>query len=740
MQRLWQLKTDWDSSLPSDIEIEWRKIRENIIQLNSLTIPRSVSGPGEILNIELHGFADASTNAYGACVYLRVTNTNGTHITTLLCAKSRVAPLKTVSIPRLELLAAVLLVRLVSKYVTSLQLTITKRYYWSDSTIVLAWISSQSSRWKTFVANRIGEIHEKTTINQWAHVRTHDNPADIVSRGCCSSQIKYIKLWWNGPEWLSRDYVDWPEQNMDLTKNDEVAIEEKSVSNVTSVIKYDLSFIDRYSSLSKLIRVISYCRRFANNTSSKNIKIYGSIQAVEYHETTMCIIKLIQASNFQREILDLKSAQPVHSKSALIRLKPFLDENGLVRVGGRLKHAATIDIFQRHPIVLPAKCSFTKLIFSNEHEVLLHGGPQVMLTSVRLKYWPLNGRNIARMVARRCVKCFKYRPVVMQPIMGDLPRSRVEPVRAFKRTGIDFAGPFYVKTHLRRNAIKNKVYVCIWVCLVTKAVHMELVGDLTTQSFLNALQRFCSRRGLCTDIYSDNATNFVGANRQLQELKTLILSKEHQTQVQNELSKIGIQWHFIPPRSPHFGGLWEAAVKSFKSHLYKSLGNATLTYEELNTLLVRIEAILNSRPLTALSSDPSDMSALTPGHFLIGESLLALPERDETTTSSNNLSRWKRVSQMAQHFWSRWSRDYLSQLQERNKWSNSTGPRCEIGSIVLIRDDNLPPLQWSIGRITNTIQGSDGQVRVATVKTVRGDFKRAVRCLCPLPFEGNQSQ
>jgi len=191
---------------------------------------------------------------------------------------------------------------------------------------------------------------------------------------------------------------------------------------------------------------------------------------------------------------------------------------------------------------------------------------------------------------------------------------------------------------------------------------------------------------------------------------------------------------------PHFGGLWEAAVKSFKSHLYKSLGNATLTYEELNTLLVRIEEILNSRPLTALSFDPSDISTFTPGHFLIGESLLALPERDETITSSNNLSRWKRVSQMAQHFWSRWSRDYLSPLQERNKLSNSTGPRCEIGSIVLIRDDNFPPLQWSIGIITNAIQGSDGQVRVATVKTVRGDFKRAVRYLCLLSFEGNQSQ
>jgi len=199
--------------------------------------------------------------------------------------------------------------------------------------------------------------------------------------------------------------------------------------------------------------------------------------------------------------------------------------------------------------------------------------------------------------------------------MGDLPKDRVEPARAFAKCGVDFAGPVYVKSSLRRKAATYKAYICVWVCFVTKAVHVELVSSLTTEAFLNALNRFFDRRCVCTDIYSDNATNFVGANRNLQGLKQLFLSNDHQNKMQTSLNEIGVHWHFIPPRSPHFGGLWEASVKSVKSHLYKTLANAALTYEELYTVLVRVEKILNSRSLTPISTDPTYLMVLTPGHF-----------------------------------------------------------------------------------------------------------------------------
>jgi len=260
------LNTSWDAVLPSNIEKEWKDNHHILSDLNLLVINRSLNGDGEIADIQLHGFSDASVTAYGACLYLRVLNTNGKCITNLICSKSRVAPLQTISIPRLELLATVLLARLASKYAPNLHLPIKKRFFWSDSMVVLAWISSQSSRWKTFMANRVGEIHERTSIHEWSHVGTHDNPANIVSRGCWPSQIKNLELWWNGPKWLSDISSKWPTKVTETITSIDVITESKTTSCVTTINDHDKTFYDRFSSLTKLIRVVAYCKRFIRNT------------------------------------------------------------------------------------------------------------------------------------------------------------------------------------------------------------------------------------------------------------------------------------------------------------------------------------------------------------------------------------------------------------------------------------------------------------------------------------------
>lgn len=347
MQQLWQLNTSWDAVLPSNIEKEWKDNHQKFSDLNLLVINRSLIGDGEIADIQLHGFSDASVTAYGACLYLRVLNTNGKFITNLICFKLRVAPLKTVSIPRLELLAAVLLTRLASKYAPNLHLPIKKRFFWSDSMVVIAWISSQSSKWKTFVANRVGEIHERTSIHEWSHVGTHDNPADIVSRGCWPSQIKNLELWWNGPKWLSDNSSKWPMKATETITSIEVITESKTTSCVTTINDHGKTFYDRFSSLTKLIRIVAYCKRFIRNALSKYIdKYYGPIQANEYDVATICIIKQVQAVYFDREFYNLHNSRLVHCKSSLRHLKPFIDENNLIRVGGRLKHASTLNVFQ----------------------------------------------------------------------------------------------------------------------------------------------------------------------------------------------------------------------------------------------------------------------------------------------------------------------------------------------------------------------------------------------------------
>lgn len=318
--------------------------------------------------------------------------------------------------------------------------------------------------------------------------------------------------------------------------------------------------------------------------------------------------------------------------------------------------------------------------------------------------------------------------------MGNLPVHRLEPGRPFLNSGVDYCGPFTIRESKRRNSKTIKMYVAVFVCLATKAVHLELVSDLSTEAFINALRRFIARRGKVSHMYSDNATNFVGASRELKELYALLDSEEAKSEILEYSVKNQINWHFIPPRAPHFGGLWEAAVKSMKNHLKRTASNALLTSEMFNTLLTEIEAILNSRPITPLSNDPNDLSYLSPGHFLIGDTLLSIPNQDLANIRTNRLNQWQHVQRIKQGFWKRWKGEYLSHLQQRTKWKSNRQDKIAIGQLVIIKEDNLPPLRWSIGRIVDLHPGEDNIIRAASVLTPGGTLKRPSSKLCVVPI------
>jgi hypothetical protein len=381
----------------------------------------------------------------------------------------------------------------------------------------------------------------------------------------------------------------------------------------------------------------------------------------------MTIVQLLQKSEFQNEILALKNGKPLSDNSKLVSLNPFLDSSNIIRVGGRLKNA-NISNDIKYPILLPKNNFVTKLIIKYTHEQQLHAGPQSTLAALRQKYWIVSSRSVIRQVLHQCHKCFKAKPVAAKFKMGNLPNHRVQPARPFATTGVDYAGPFYIREIRGRGKKLNKAYIALFICFVTKAIHIELVTDLTTQEFLGALRRFISRRGHPHNLYSANGTNFVGANNELKELRNFLKKQETQNKIYTELTNIGINWHFIPAKSPHMGGLWEANVKSIKSHLKKVLGNSQFTQNELYTLLVRIEACLNSRPLTPLTSDPNDLEVMTPFHFLIRETHTTFPEQDWSEAPTNRLSRWQLIEKIRPHFWKRWNREYLTSLQNRQKW------------------------------------------------------------------------
>ncbi|XP_018393051.1 PREDICTED: uncharacterized protein LOC108772093 [Cyphomyrmex costatus] len=266
--------------------------------------------------------------------------------------------------------------------------------------------------------------------------------------------------------------------------------------------------------------------------------------------------------------------------------------------------------------------------------------------------------------------------------MGSLPADRVNISRPFSHCGVDYAGPLSLREGKRRNARIHKSYVSLFVCFATKAVHLELVSDLTSKAFITAFKRFISRRGRPSHMYSDNGTTFVGAQRQIQELYDFYDRSQVQSEIECFLRDLEISWSFIPPNAPHFGGLWEAAVKSAKYHMARIVGKANLTFEEMQTTLCEIEAILNSRPITPLSTDPNDLAYLTPEHFLVGTALNDLPYSDLTNVNENKLLRWQRVEQTRQHFW---RNEYLHSLQARTKWMTNKGNQLSIDQLVLIK-------------------------------------------------------
>lgn len=731
LQELWQLRSDWDDIVPTNILSVWKEFYLQLEGINDFKIPRHFL-LCQFTTVEIHGFCDASMKAYGACLYLKTVNNIGEVMVSLACAKSRVAPLKTVSLPRLELCGALLLSQLFKKVSSALKgVQFCNCYFWTDSTIVLSWLKAEPNRLKIFVANRVTKILEitKSSAITWYHVPTKLNPADLISRGVKPNQLKDKDLWWHGPEFLRYDQSSWPSSSF---SNPDVIPELKEIQSVSLTTLVDDGLIERYSSYNKLIHVVAYSFRFVQNCLAKGSghkKLVNSLQCEELQHAKHALIKIVQLKYFKDEIYNLRKNKCVSNISKLKCLNPFLDELGIIRVGGRLSNSG-LSSESRYPVVLPSKGNFTKLVILKVHLQNLHAGPQLVLSRVRMEFWPLSGRRTVRAILTKCIVCFKCKPLELVQKMGDLPADRVNVARVFSKVGIDYAGPYLIKEVKYRNKKFVKAYVCIFICLVTKAIHIELVSDLTVDGFLNILKRFIARRGLCSDIYSDNAGNFAGANRELQNFVLLTEGAK----CQNFLTESSIKWHFIPPRSPHFGGLWESAVRSVKSHLKKILHNVHLTYEDLYSLLTQIESIVNSRPLTPLTEDPNDLQPLTPGHFIIGDSLNSFPEPTVSKISNNLKSNYKQLQLLTQHFWKRWSSEYLHHLQVRSKWQSDVSLIKE-GALVLIKEDGTPPRKWNLGRIIGLHPGKDNVVRTVSLKTSSGILKRAVTRTCLLPID-----
>ncbi|GJQ66111.1 hypothetical protein Trydic_g4178 [Trypoxylus dichotomus] len=389
------------------------------------------------------------------------------------------------------------------------------------------------------------------------------------------------------------------------------------------------------------------------------------------------LVWLSQRESFSKELSMLKNTKNI-SKRNLARFSPFLDHEGLIRVDGRLKNSNS-NFDKKYPVLI--------------------SGPQHVLASVRENYWLTGGRNLAQVV-HRCIACFKTNSVSGAQLMGNLPKHRLESIYPFYVTGTDYAGPFALNNKPGRGAKTVKCYLCIFICLTTKA-SLESVSNLTS------------------------------AKSQLDNLGRFLLKNNES--LSNTVSVENVNWHFIPAYSARQGGLWEAGVKSVKHHIKRVLGTTLVTFENFLTILNIIKAILNSRPMYSLSSSPNDFEPITPSHFLIGRKVTSCPDPDVTTQPVNRLASLQLIQRLTQIFWKRWSVNYVSELEQRTKWTRRND-NITIGSLVLVKDDNAPPLQWQLGRVIDVHPGSDSVVRVVSVRTNKSITKRSVMKICPLPI------
>ncbi|XP_069363859.1 uncharacterized protein [Maniola hyperantus] len=476
--------------------------------------------------------------------------------------------------------------------------------------------------------------------------------------------------------------------------------------------------MQNHSKLKTIQNIFVYINRFLYNCKNPKNKLTGSLSASELDKALQKLAYISQLESFRKEYDILLKGKSLKPKSNVAALNPFLHE-GLIRVGGRIQ-ASEYSFDMKHPMLLSSKHYFTKLLLEQEHRKLLHAGPQALLASIRTRFWPIGGRNLARRIVLNCIVCRRFQGRSATNIMGNLPSDRLMPDFPFHVVGTDFAGPFMITDRKGRGCKISKAYLCIFICFKYKCIHLETVSELSQNAFVLTLKRLIARRGLPRSIHCDNGGNYVAVAREIREFLQANADAIHDFAA-NE----GVEFCFSPPYAPHFNGLMEAGVKSAKFHLARIVGNTHLTFEELCSLFTQIEAILNSRPLYSLSSSPNDFYTLTPGHFLIGRPLVALPGPCLLETRESQIDRFQRVERMRQLFWRRWSHEFVAELQERVKW-RTTRQSLRVDDLVVLKEDGTPPLHWRLGRIKKLFPGEDGVTRVVDVNTARGVVRRAI--------------
>ena len=747
-QRLNTAKVKWDDPLSPEFAAEVNEWYAEVSKLDKLSIPRSLKLVSRLTEVTLHTFSDASNIGYGCCCYFVV---DGTFDVYFITSRSRVSPDKGVlvdvngSTPKGELQSSVTGTETATQIEEEIDVVISRKVFHTDSTCVYFWLHNKEQKYKVFVANRINKILLVSSPQDWHHVPTDLNPADVVSRGALPDDAAAWKLFHEGPPFLRGPEQDWPPLPPRQTgamvgamelEVDKVKVPSQSLSFVETLLRKKSNFISAKHVLVYVSRFISACKekRRTNGLTGNSVSP-PSISDLQAAETRMILD--VQRRAFGAEVDALLGASQAprqvkkmltKSSSAVRDLNPFLDDQGMLRVGGRLRNSDE-PWEVKHPIILPQSDPFTNHVIVEVHIELAHGGVEFVLAESRRRFWILRGRQNIKKVIWRCFTCRRQFRQPEQQQMASLPSSRLTIAHPFRDSAVDLLGPFLVKSGKRG----MKVWIVLFTCLRVRAVYLDLVKNINKEAFIEALQRFHSFNPGVKSLISDQGTNLTGAHNILSAMM-----KEWEGGARDWMTPRGIEWHFIPPHAPHQGGVWERLVGVVKKVL-QTLVHPEMQFEKFRTLVILAAGIVNRRPLTRSSMDSSDTSALTPMHFICPNTVIT-PSSDTLPAAPFAGSALRRshdtLRPLVDSFWKQWRSQYVACLQRRSKWI-CRQRNLQPGDLVLMVEENHPRETWPLGLVKSVTVDDEGNCRnVLLINSVKREVERDVRKVVLLEREG----
>uniref|UniRef100_A0AC35ET50 Integrase catalytic domain-containing protein n=1 Tax=Panagrolaimus sp. PS1159 TaxID=55785 RepID=A0AC35ET50_9BILA len=719
MQDLWKKKTGWNEPLTPEEAIRWKSLIEEPM---AVSIKRFLKRPEGEYTVELHIFCDASAKAYAAVAFIVFRSKSGEYKIYLILSKSKLCPIKSVTIPRLELLALALGVKVLCYIKANVDLKWDKTVLWTDSSPVFYWLRSNKPL-KRFVDNRVKII--KASDADIRHVPTKENPADIASRGASISTLKNCNLWWNGPAFLKNDEKKWPTLKSSYVQEICPEVEKEFIFAVHPVIdekKEKLISAKHGSSWNRLVRVTAYCLYFIQKCRKQESPDPRSTEAFKRAEKVL--------------IKDIQQANPPN-KSTCRELRIFKDGDEMLRVRSRLENSGNDDLAS--PLFLP-QSEETNLLILKIHHGSLHAGPRHVLTEIRQNFWLSKGLSTVKKAIKSCRPCLKYKAKPYQlPEMAALPNSRVKQYLPFQHVGVDCAGPFTIKN----NGEDQKVWITLFTCLTTRAVYLDFVKEMSASAFINVFRRFINTFGTPSSILSDNGKNFKATGT---HIAPIWHNSNPDPELMDYVAGKKIDWHFITERAPWKGGVYERLIGSVKIALKYGIGRKRLSEEDFRTLLVEVQGILNSRPLVEAEGE---LKAIRPIDFILPNASLGTSRFNDQSDESTDptyfpqedfktklLKTLKTTTTCIDRTWKRWNKEYLTKLRETSQnlhKQKGLDLIPEVGEVVLIDDDEVPRGSWRLGKVVQVNESRDGKVRAVVVQTSNGNLlNRSPAHLYPL--------